>query len=275
MTRTDGTADRQTDGEAVASPASPPSGVGGGVSRLRSAPAGTVPTQARSVRSREQILDATIECLLEHGYAATTTQRVQKRAGVSRGRLLHHFPSKRELIAGAMARAADKRLDGVITAQGHDDDGGGAAAGVAGAVAGDIEGAAAADDAAQFSREAVEQRVGATVAHLWQSHQEPIFWVAVESWNAARTDEELAAMTREHERSVMKRVRETTRGSLGPRLAAVPGTDAMIDIVFSSMRGIAMTYMFSGRSMDTEPMLDSWTRLLTDHFTRYFQFPST
>lgn len=35
----------------------------------------------RTARSRDLVLDATIECLLREGYAATTTVRVQSIAG--------------------------------------------------------------------------------------------------------------------------------------------------------------------------------------------------
>nr|WP_265808208.1 TetR/AcrR family transcriptional regulator [Nocardia zapadnayensis] len=56
------------------------------------------------------MLDATIRCLVEHGYAGTTTQRIQEAAGVSRGALLHHFPSKSELLVAAIHHIADIRL---------------------------------------------------------------------------------------------------------------------------------------------------------------------
>lgn len=60
-------------------------------------------TQAeRSAGTRALLLDATIECLVELGYAGTTTTEVAERAGVSRGAQLHHFPTKAELVAAAV-----------------------------------------------------------------------------------------------------------------------------------------------------------------------------
>lgn len=57
-------------------------------------------TQAeRSAATRKVLLDATIKCLFEHGYGATTTIMVAKEAGVSRGAMLHQFPSKADLMA--------------------------------------------------------------------------------------------------------------------------------------------------------------------------------
>lgn len=56
-------------------------------------------TQAeRRDTARRRIMDATIECLASEGYAATTTSLVAKRANISRGGMLHHFPSKIDLI---------------------------------------------------------------------------------------------------------------------------------------------------------------------------------
>lgn len=53
---------------------------------------------ARSAAMRRRLIDCTIESLHELGYAATTTLEVQRRAGVSRGALLHHFATKVDLI---------------------------------------------------------------------------------------------------------------------------------------------------------------------------------
>jgi acetyl esterase/lipase len=51
----------------------------------------------RSARMRQKLLEATVQCLDELGYAATSTTEVVARAGVSRGALAHHFASKTEL----------------------------------------------------------------------------------------------------------------------------------------------------------------------------------
>lgn len=56
-------------------------------------------TQAeRRAITRTALLDAAIDCLVEHGYANTTTRRIAQRAGVTPGALQHHFASKAELL---------------------------------------------------------------------------------------------------------------------------------------------------------------------------------
>jgi AcrR family transcriptional regulator len=52
----------------------------------------------RSAKTRQLLLDAAIKCLSEHGYGMTTTTLVAGTAGVSRGAMLHQFPSKADLM---------------------------------------------------------------------------------------------------------------------------------------------------------------------------------
>ncbi|WP_216211557.1 TetR/AcrR family transcriptional regulator [Amycolatopsis aidingensis] len=54
--------------------------------------------------SRDRILDAYEEILLNHGPAAVTLDAVAARAGVSKGGLLYHFGSKDALLDGLLER---------------------------------------------------------------------------------------------------------------------------------------------------------------------------
>ena len=65
-------------------------------------------TQAeRSETMRARILTAAVTCLFEQGYGATTTVSVAATAGVSRGAMLHHFPSKADLMLAALSHILD------------------------------------------------------------------------------------------------------------------------------------------------------------------------
>jgi len=67
-------------------------------------------TQAeRSATTRARLLDATLESLCDLGYARTTTPEIARRAGLSRGAQLHHFPTKAELVTGAVERLFERR----------------------------------------------------------------------------------------------------------------------------------------------------------------------
>src|SRR5699024_10813181 len=60
--------------------------------------------QKKKEATRRLIVDAAVESLIEVGYAATTTVEVQRRAEVSRGSLLHHFPTREQLAAAAVGQ---------------------------------------------------------------------------------------------------------------------------------------------------------------------------
>jgi len=60
---------------------------------------GTTPT---GEATRERIVQAARELVIEHGYAGVSTAEVLDRAGVSRGGLYHHFDGKDQLMAAVV-----------------------------------------------------------------------------------------------------------------------------------------------------------------------------
>lgn len=65
----------------------------------------------KSAMTRDRILDAAINCFINLGYTHVTTAKVASAAGVSRGAMLHHFPSKTELIQAAVEYLHDQLLE--------------------------------------------------------------------------------------------------------------------------------------------------------------------
>lgn len=53
----------------------------------------------RSESTQLRLMEATLRCLGRKGYASTSISEIIKEAGVSRGALLHHYPSKVDLVA--------------------------------------------------------------------------------------------------------------------------------------------------------------------------------
>lgn len=113
----------------------------------------------RSAEMRTRLLDATIDCLVQYGYAGTTTPRVAEMAGVTRGAQVHHFGSKNELVMAALKHLAAKRTAAAV------------------AQVGDLT--------------AGEDPLGAVLDLLWELHQGPMFIATVELWVAGRTDPSL------------------------------------------------------------------------------------
>jgi AcrR family transcriptional regulator len=56
----------------------------------------------KTAETRRRLLDAAVACLIDRGYANTTTSEIAERASLSRGAQLYHFPKKEELLTSAV-----------------------------------------------------------------------------------------------------------------------------------------------------------------------------
>ncbi|MFT6032434.1 MAG: AcrR family transcriptional regulator [Arenicella sp.] len=67
--------------------------------------------QARkSENTRETILNAAIECIFKLGYARTSTKIIADQAKVSRGAMIHHFPTKADLLVAVVEHLTELRI---------------------------------------------------------------------------------------------------------------------------------------------------------------------
>ncbi|MFD1534671.1 TetR/AcrR family transcriptional regulator [Pseudonocardia aurantiaca] len=185
--------------------------------------------EERTATSRARILDAAVACLVESGYAGATTLRIQARAGVSRGRLLHHFPSRDQLLVAASRHLATERLRRTGER---------------------VE--SLADSASD------DERLERAVELLWETFSEPHFWAAVELWTAARTNDELRGALLPEEREVGAAVRALIPRFFGAELAAHPRFAEVRDLLFTSMRGVGLAYAMEHRDPRTDPHLALW-----------------
>lgn len=184
--------------------------------------------EERRTATRAALLEATIECLVEYGYAHTTTTRVVETAGVSRGAQVHHFPTKAELVAEAVSYLADLRAEEIRVALDELPEG--------------------------------RERRLAALDMLWSVHTGSLFAASLELWVAARTDDELREQLAPIERSITQRLLES-----GPLLFGVEGDDefpAKLTTVVSAVRGLAMGAILlrpSGRGAE-----EQWRLLRTE-----------
>ena len=122
--------------------------------------------QTKSMLTRTAILQASVDCFYELGYANTTTENIAKKAGVSRGAMLHHFPSRFDLIKASVGFLNQQR----------------------------IEMFAREEFAVQHGAE--HSRIEEGIDTYWRQLNTPAFIVFHELRVAARTDEELADVLR-------------------------------------------------------------------------------
>lgn len=184
-------------------------------------------TRRPSLVTRQQVLDAAVQALVEHGYAGASTLRIQQLAGVSRGRLLHQYPSRDDLLVAAVAHLATARIAALGARTTWPADPG--------------------------------ERIDAAVAVLWSTYREDYFWAATELWLAARHTPALAQALRPAERAVGEQVRAATDRMLGADLVALPSYAATRELLNTSMRGVALTYAFDHRPAATDPHVGLWS----------------
>ncbi|MEU5403672.1 helix-turn-helix domain-containing protein [Streptomyces sp. NPDC005963] len=74
-------------------------------------------------RSRERLLQATVELVGERGFEATTLADIADRAGSARGLISYYFPGKRQLFQSAVHRLMHRTLDAALHREPQSDDG--------------------------------------------------------------------------------------------------------------------------------------------------------
>ncbi|MEQ3550052.1 TetR/AcrR family transcriptional regulator [Pseudonocardia nematodicida] len=191
----------------------------------------------RSEDSRSRILDAAVTCLVDGGYSGATTLTIQSAAGVSRGRLLHHFPSRDRLLVAAAQHLAAKRVA----------------------------------DTEERIRRALSgtdsppsdpfDRADRVIELLWESFGEPHFWASVELWTAARINDGIADALRPEERRLGAAIRASAARMFGEELASRPRFTQLRDLLLTSMRGAALTYAFDPRDARSDVMVGQWKDL--------------
>jgi AcrR family transcriptional regulator len=199
--------------------------------------------QQRREETRRALLDAAVESLIEVGFARTTTLEVQRRANVSRGALLHHFPSKAELLVASVDHLAEMRARELkaLSAQ----------------LPPEGSGRAAEPDHAPGS----DARTGAVLDLLWQCFSGTFFKVSMELRTAARTDPELRSVLIVAERSLRDRIVAQSRTLFGRAVAEHPALERALDLTLQLMIGAAMSSVLHGETSHLDDLIEEWKQL--------------
>ena len=191
-------------------------------------------TQAeRTAATRAALLAATVDVLVARGYRGTTTQDVARRAGVSYGALLHHFPTKADLLSAALEHVLEARI-------------------------------------AEFRKAMADLPPGtatreAAIDVLWSMVQGPTFTAWLEMSVAARTDTALAqafeGVAREFAETSVEQYREMfpEDAAADPELPRIA-----IAMLFTFLDGLALARLVPGCELITpEQALDVFKLLIS------------
>ncbi len=70
----------------------------------------TLYQQKKSALTRDRIIIATLQCIIEHGYESTSVAKIAKLAQLSTGAMQYHFETKIDAIKAAIEYLHDRRL---------------------------------------------------------------------------------------------------------------------------------------------------------------------
>jgi AcrR family transcriptional regulator len=194
-----------------------------------------VPQEERSRVMRARLMDATIECLVEHGFAGTSTTLISDRAGVSRGAQVHHFPTKNDLVVAAVAHLTEVRGEELASA------------------------------AAAVPRG--PRRTRAVLRMLGDHFTSPVFTAALELWVAARTDPALLAAVGPLEQRVGRETHRMTVDLLGADESR-PGVRELVQATLDLVRGLGLAATITDDTRRRHRILDQWADTLDDRLAR-------
>jgi len=190
----------------------------------------------RTAAMRKRVLEAAIECLSKLGYAPTTFQVVTDAAGVSRGAMLHHFPSRVDLMV-AVAEHAARRQNRFVQRRLMD------------------------------IKPGMERYLAMTPA-TWEAMARPPAIALMEVLAAARSDKELATrlapVLESWDKASAEAVWEQAQGAGITDKAAV---DAMTYLHTAALRGLSLTAPYmrgKARNETSVDLLQTYKRGLVD-----------
>jgi AcrR family transcriptional regulator len=186
--------------------------------------------EERSVETQRRLLDATVECLYELGYGATTTPEIARRAGVSRGAQLHHFKRKEDLVVCVLEYVFELRL------------------------------ARLREIAAQLPTDR-QARVDTLVDVLWPAFKGPTFCAWLELVFASRTNPSLREAVRAASERFAQGVHEVFTGLFSPPGEARCAEPVEVMII-GLLEAFALRRILSTSEADEERRLEPALRLV-------------
>ena len=190
----------------------------------------------KSAITRLAILEATIQCLLELGYANTTTALIANYAGLSRGAMMHHFPSRMSVMRAVVDHLHQLRLQEYLD------------------LMVDID-----DPQRTLTHEVIRKSVEAA----WLYVNLPSFLAYQELLSASRTDAELRQVIDPVEKDFEKQFLDTAK-AVFPHWQNLSRLEGAHDMVQFLMKGMALSHMSVRKKARAKRVMTYLTAILYD-----------
>ncbi len=186
----------------------------------RTEPSENAPARGRTraeqrALTRRALLDATVECLVEDGYAGLTTRNVAERAGVAQSTFMHYFPTRDAFLIQAVEHVALGLLDDAL-------------------------------DHIDLLALRTPRHREKVLDQAWREFTAPEALAAAQLWSAVWTEPELAQPLRSLEQR-LDSIIAAAASTLFPDQSDDPRFPALLDLTISLIRGLVDAIPVWGR----------------------------
>ncbi|HEU4363553.1 MAG TPA: TetR/AcrR family transcriptional regulator [Mycobacterium sp.] len=161
--------------------------------------------------TRARIIDETVRCILEEGFAAATAKHVAERAGVTWGVIQYHFGDRNGLLMAVVDAGVAKLLDSL--------------------------------SAVDVGELGLRQRVEVVVDTAWRCYSSPTSLAAFEILRATRGS--LGEASRRHLLEM-----NAALGELGRLVSDDPADTGVAEVIWATLRGVVLAQMSIGMAFD-------------------------
>ncbi len=194
-------------------------------------------SQQRADRTREAVLDETVRCVIDEGYAAASAKHIAERAGVTWGVVQYHFGDRDGLLMAVVDRGFAELLDSLRNLP--------------------------PPSAGQTRRKRVELVVHAA----WEVFSSPTSRASLEILIGTRAmrDKRATRHLVELQRAITDLSRDIAEGLDSPHTAAVG------ELIWATMRGLVVSQLVMAAPLDSSPELSALVDVICAYLDRHGQ----
>ncbi|HTX95963.1 MAG TPA: TetR/AcrR family transcriptional regulator [Mycobacterium sp.] len=161
--------------------------------------------------TRARIIDETVRCIIEEGFAAATAKHVAERAGVTWGVIQYHFGDRNGLLMAVVEDGVARLLDSLSSADG--------------------------------SELPLRERIEVVVDTAWSCYSSPTSMAAFEILRATRGNP--GESSRHHLLEMNSAIAQ-----LGQLITDDPANAVVAEVIWSALRGVVLVQMIMDTSID-------------------------
>ena len=177
--------------------------------------------------TRAKIIDETVRCIMEEGFAAATAKHVAERAGVTWGVIQYHFGDRDGLLKAVVDDGVARLVNSLSSAD--------------------------------VSELPLRERIEVVIDTAWSCYSSPTSMAAFEILRAARGGPGESSRRRLLEMN-------SAIGQLGRLITEDPSKAGVAEVIWATLRGVVLAQMITGTAIDwsreRRALIEMVTRML-------------